>query len=113
MIINKKNALKLWNETYGENAYIVKDFHGKYMCKEAYADRNFQIVINGETIECGWNIHHMKPKSLGGKNEKDNLICTNITTNEKAGNKTTYWIDDSLYQIKLNDEKQCEIWQLK
>ena len=55
----------------------------------------------------------MKPKSQGGMNAKENLICTNITTNEKAGNKTTYWIDDKLYQIKLNEDKQCEIWQLK
>lgn len=113
MNINKKSALKFWDETYGEKAYIVKDFHGNYMCRDAYADKDFQVDIKGKKVNCGWNIHHMKPKSQGGKNAKENLICTNITTNEKAGNKTTYWIDDKLYQIKLNEDKQCEIWQLK
>ena len=113
MEINRTNALKLWDETYGENALIVKDFHGNYMCRDGYGNKEFYIELNGEKINCGWNIHHMKPKSLGGGNTKDNLICTNISTNEKAGNKTTYWIDGKKYQIKLNEENQCEIWQLE
>ena len=112
MVINRTNALKIWDETYGENAFIVKDFHGNFMCREGYGNKDFYIVLNDEKINCGWNIHHMKPKSLGGKNERDNLICTNFVTNTMAGNKTTYWIDGKKYQIKLNENKECEIWQL-
>ena len=54
----------------------------------------------GKIIYCGWNIHHILPLSCGGTNEKHNLICTNIYTNDEAEDKITYWIDDCLYQVQ-------------
>ena len=49
MNINKKSALKFWDETYGEKAYIVKDFHGNYMCRDAYADKlkAKRLIVDG------------------------------------------------------------------
>lgn len=38
--------------------------------------------------------------ACGGTNEKQNLICTNIYTNDMAEDKITYWIDDCLYQVR-------------
>lgn len=45
-------------------------------------------------------IHHVLPVALGGTNAVSNLICTNIATNAAAEDKITFWIDDSLYQVK-------------
>jgi hypothetical protein len=90
MKINKNNALKIWERDYG-NAITVKDFSGNIMNKKDYGKPNNKH---------GWNIHHVKPKSLGGTNEKNNLVCTNIITNIAAGNKTTYKINSKIYQIK-------------
>ena len=34
------------------------------------------------------------------KNARENLLCTNIATNEAAEDKITFWIDGCLYQVK-------------
>lgn len=99
MKINRKNALKLWEQRYGKLEY-VDDFHGYLMCKDGYGNPDFCVYENGARIYCGWNIHHILPKAFGGTNSLDNLICTNIATNEEAADKITFWIDDCLYQVK-------------
>lgn len=99
MKISKQNALALWEEEYG-NAEYAEDFDGGLMYKYAYGDSNYSIVRNGSRIYCGWNIHHILPKACGGNNSIENLICTNIITNEQAGDKVSYWIEDRLYQVK-------------
>lgn len=104
MKINKKTALKLWEERYGSRE-LADDFHGYLMCKEGYGDENYYIVRWGKKIYCGWNIHHILPTSCGGTNAKDNLLCTNIATNDAADDKITYWIDDKLYQVKKDHDE--------
>lgn len=99
MKINRTNAMQLWYDYYGDVEF-ANDFHGNIMYRFAYGDPNYYFVDNGEKIYCGWNIHHILPKAHGGTNSYDNLICTNILTNEAAADKTTYWIDDSRYQVK-------------
>ena len=106
----KEKAQQLWKERYGDET-IAKDFHGNYMHIEGYGKRDFLKKIDGHIVKCGWNLHHKKPKSLGGGYTKDNLICTNIITNEMAGNKTTYWIGGKKFQIK-KIEKKYEICRL-
>jgi hypothetical protein len=113
MKINKTNALHLWYERYGDSLY-EEDFHGNLMCRDAYGDDDYYIVHRGRQIYCGWNIHHILPTSCGGTNEKSNLLCTNIATNEEAEDKITYWIDDILYQVKkIYGTSQYEIVRLK
>ena len=99
MKINKNNALRFWEHSYGNKQYAT-DFHGNLMCKDGYGNRNFCVNYLGEKIYCGWNIHHILPSACGGTDSESNLICTNIATNEDAGNKITFWIDSSLYQVK-------------
>ncbi len=99
MIINKKNALRLWEECFGEATY-AEDFHGNLMCRDGYGERDFYVRYGHELIRCGWNIHHILPIADGGTSEKSNLICTNYDTNIKAADKITYWIDDCLYQVR-------------
>ena len=103
MKINKKNALKLWELRYGDREY-VNDFHGYMMCRSGYGNPDYYVKRNGERIYCGWNIHHVLPKASGGTNAIDNLICTNISTNEVAADKITFWIDDCLYQVQRCDD---------
>ena len=104
MKIDKKHALHLWEEHYG-NSTFAEDFHGNLMFRDAFGDPDFFIVEWGKQIYCGWNLHHILPVSHGGTNAKSNLVCTNIATNEEAGDKITYWIDDCLYQVKRSDSE--------
>lgn len=99
MRINRKNALRFWEENFGQ-AQFAEDFHGNLMCREGYGDPDYFVYEWGQKIYCGWNIHHILPIALGGTNAKENLICTNIATNEEAEDKITFWIDDCLYQVK-------------
>jgi len=126
MKINRKNALHLWEEHYGTSLWAT-DFDGGLMYKEAYGDDEVLALSNGfqhiiyqkgnmvniwgsPPIYCGWNIHHILPKANGGTNEKSNLICTNIITNEEAENKTTFWIEHCHYQVqRISGTSQHEI----
>lgn len=99
MKITRDNAMRLWFQGFGY-ADFAEDFDGGLMYRNAYGDEEYYIRQNGEKIYCGWNIHHILPVAHGGTNEVHNLICTNIITNDAAGDKITYWIDDNLYQVK-------------
>lgn len=99
MKINKYNALRFWEECYGSKQY-AEDFHGNLVCKDGYGNNNFSVNYYGQEIYCGWNIHHILPLACGGTNAKSNLLCTNIATNEEAGDRITFWIGESLYQVK-------------
>lgn len=100
MKINKINAYKFWCECYG-NELWAEDFGGGIMYRDAYGDPNAYFVNDrGQKNYCGWNLHHILPINRGGSNAKENLECTNIITNEIAGDKTTFVIDDIKYQVK-------------
>ena len=104
MKINRKNAFRLWEERYGKKT-VVKDFHGNWMYKEGYGNPHYRVRRFGKLVYGGWNLHHILPASCGGTNEETNLICTNIRTNQAAQNKITYWVDNSLYQVKHGEKK--------
>lgn len=100
MKINKSNALRFWEECFG-NKQFAEDFHGNLMCRDGYGNKNFFVInYSSQKIYCGWNIHHILPSACGGTNSKNNLLCTNITTNEEAADRITFWIEESLYQVK-------------
>ena len=99
MKINKFNALRLWDMLYGEES-LIDDFHGYLMCRDGYGNQDFYILDHGERIYCGWNLHHVLPRALGGTSAINNLICTNIATNIAAADRITFWIDDCLYQVR-------------
>lgn len=120
MKISKATALRLWDERYGDTLW-VEDFDGGLMYRDAYNDRevsavrtignryalNTQLILglfDNQKIYCGWNLHHILPKANGGTNAKDNLLCTNIITNDEAEDKTTFWIDDRNYQVQWNKQ---------
>lgn len=102
MKINKNNALRLWEMCFGDERF-AEDFHGYLMCKDGYGNPDFFVYEGNVRIYCGWNLHHILPKALGGTNAISNLICTNVTTNEEAADKITFWIDDCLYQVQRTE----------
>lgn len=112
MRICKKNALRLWKMCYGEAMY-AEDFHGNLMCRNGYGNPDFYIIEDGERIYCGWNLHHILPRALGGGNAVSNLLCTNIATNEEAGNRITFWIEDCLYQVQKCNNLEYRIVELR
>ena len=113
MKLNRENAMKLWQEHYGY-AWMARDFHGRLMYRDRYGDDTYQTDIFGNRICYGWNIHHILPRACGGTNEKHNLICTNILTNEEAEDKITFWIEDRLYQVKrIPGTREHEIVKLE
>ena len=99
MKINKENAMRLWDEYYG-NRWYAEDFHGNLMFKNAYGKQNCVWMTPFGLIWCGWNLHHVLPKKCGGTNAKGNLICTAISTNDAAYDKIAFWIDNCLYQVR-------------
>jgi len=99
MRINRKNAMRLWLRACGDREY-AEDFDGGLMCREAYGDPNYYEFRGGQKIYCGWNVHHILPKACGGSDAVENLMCTNIITNELAGDKVSFCIDGHLYQVR-------------
>lgn len=112
MKICKKNALRLWKMCYGEVMY-AEDFHGNLMCRNGYGNLNYYIIEDGERIYCGWNLHHILPRAFGGSNAISNLLCTNIATNEAAGDRITFWIDGCLYQVQKCNNVEYRIVELR
>ncbi len=112
MKICKASALNLWDQHFGK-VMFAEDFHGNLMCRDGYGNRNYTVNKYGKTIYCGWNIHHILPIACGGTNEKQNLICTNIYTNDEAEDKITFWIEGCLYQVqKVYGTSEHEIVKL-
>lgn len=112
MKICKKNALRLWKKYYG-GAMYAEDFHGNLMCRNGYGNPAFYIIEDGERIYCGWNLHHILPRAFGGGNSISNLLCTNIATNEEAGDRITFWIEDCLYQVQKCNSLEYRIVELR
>jgi hypothetical protein len=112
MKINKKTALAIWEEAYG-NSEAVQDFSGRWMVKDAYGERDAEEELadftndghdEGTYINVGWDVHHILPISKGGASVGGNLLCVNAETNQEAGDKTTFWANGSLFQIRRDVE---------
>lgn len=93
MEINRKSAMKIWEEQFGGGVSAV-DFAGRRIQKGAYGQR---------TSSFGWELVHILPKTEGGKTEPSNLICVHVrTADEKSdlfpsfkANEVSYVISES------------------
>ena len=103
MKITKEKAQRLWRERYGCSNFAF-DFHGNLMVFEGYGKPEYTCWFNGRIVYCGWNIHHVYPKSKGGSTTEGNLLCTNIFTNRLAADKITFWIDNVKSQVRKTAE---------
>ncbi|MCU0104999.1 hypothetical protein N7603_04950 [Acholeplasma vituli] len=101
MMATRDEAMSLWNERYGDRTE-VPDFAGYLMRKGAYNDRNSQY---------GWNIHHKQPLTKGGQDDKLNIELTSIYVNDTIANKTSYVIDDVIYETKRIKKPEYGIYR--
>ena len=81
--------MRTWKDCFGEET-SVNDFAGYEMNKANY----------GQPGKGGWNIHHLIPKSMGGKDSIDNLMLMSMEVHKHIGSRTTFTIDDVRYQVK-------------
>ena len=65
-----------------------------------YAGRKVNINKYGLNSSDGWNVDHVLPISKGGTDDKGNLQCINIKTNEIKGNHTTWHDAGKTWQVK-------------
>lgn len=85
----EKNAKQLFLSIYPTGS--GKDFAGREMSVDYYGDANSPY---------GWDIDHILPLAIKVINSEGNLQCTNIITNRKKADYTT-WIDgNNTYQVK-------------
>ncbi len=85
----KPSQLLFWKKFYKANT-VGKDFAGR------------EVRLNDHGVRSspyGWDIDHILPKALKGKNSNSNLQITNIKTNAQKGCKTSFVINGQLYQV--------------
>jgi hypothetical protein len=104
--INTKHALELWHEIFRDKEY-ERDFACSPICRSHYNDRNattvFEFNDGKKTHEInyytGWNLHHVLPLSKGGTDDAENLDIVNIRNHDLIGDKTSFVIDGTTYQV--------------
>lgn len=89
MKLCQKKAIKYFLSLFPEG--VGKDFAGREMKVDCYADANSPY---------GWDIDHILPISIKVVNSKGNLQCTNIITNRKKADYTTWTDGNDSYQVK-------------
>ena len=93
-MIDKKDALKLWEIEMGDGEYAY-DFSGKKIKKADYLADN----------EVSWIVTYLKPLELGGKVDGGNVIIMHQRTLEEKGlSYPNFKIVDQEYVVQY-DEK--------
>lgn len=89
--MSKYDLTKLWNLFY-RNEQEVYDYAGRRMVKSAIGNQN---------SSCCPTIDHIRPLSLDGKDEYDNIIiCSQETNYEKADSFPTWNANGKTFQAK-------------
>ncbi|WP_025755647.1 HNH endonuclease [Mycoplasmopsis cricetuli] len=89
MKINKKNALKLWDEIYGKTTQTSYDFAQRKINKSEYNTNS----------KNSWNIDHIFPLNLGGTDSKNNLQIVHYLTNNEKGDKVSFVANNSIFNV--------------
>ncbi len=96
MELNRKNAMKKWEESFGRDISTV-DFAGRKIQKGAYQQL---------TSTFGWVLVPVLPKSAGGHIELNNLMCVHVrTAEEKSDDYPTFKAGDVRYNIVSQNGK--------
>ena len=90
--MKKEDALKVWLHEFGDVDY-AHDFTGRKVKREDYLVEN----------QVGWVVSYIKPISLGGPDNTDNMIILNHNTAyEKAENYPDFEVVGVKYKIKYD-----------
>lgn len=90
--------MNFWEKEFGD-ANEAEDFAGRKIRKYAYGQTNAQF---------GWDIDHIQPLSKGGTDTDNNKQIVHVITNDEKGDKTTFVINDKIYQVqKTKKSDEC------
>ncbi|MBQ7333323.1 MAG: hypothetical protein IJW38_03120, partial [Clostridia bacterium] len=90
MQIDRKNALKFWEAAFGKAVEAV-DFSGRKINKSAYDQKSSKF---------GWVLSLVMPKSQGGRENPDNIICLHVlTADEKGDDYPVFVANETKYRI--------------
>lgn len=96
MQMDRKNALKIWEETFG-HAVEASDFSGRKINKSAYGQRSSKF---------GWVVALLLPKSEGGRETKDNYICLHIDSAAEKGDDFPFFnVCDKKYRLTNENDQ--------
>jgi len=94
MEINRKNAMKIWEDQFGKIVQAV-DFAGRKIQKGAYDQK---------TSDFGWALAYIVPKTEGGAANPENMICVHVKTAEEKGDDyPVFSANDKKYSIKKDN----------
>lgn len=99
MQIDRKNALKVWETAFGKVVEAV-DFVGRKINKSAYDQKSSKY---------GWVVAYKLPKTQGGRDNAENLLCLHVETAFEKGEEFPFFVaNDIKYKISENTDSAGE-----
>ena len=99
MELNRKNAMKAWEDQFGKIVQAV-DFAGRKIQKGAYEQK---------TSDFGWMLTYLVPKNAGGSAKPENLLCVHVKTAEEKGDSyPAFFANEKKYNVKDEDGVRVE-----
>lgn len=105
MLIDKKLALRMWDDIFGANKEMVIDCYGAYIKRSDYGDHETKrIAPDGKSYFYGWDIDHIRPRSDFPHPEDadflNNLEPVHFLNNqEKSDNYPAFTIGGKQYKV--------------
>jgi hypothetical protein len=88
--------------------FWINEFGAKQSAKD-FAGRVIRRSDSGnEQSPYGWNVDHILPKAGNGGDGIDNLQIAHIATNREKADRTSFVIEDLVYQVKKNTPKNTQ-----
>jgi len=101
MHLDRKNALRIWEDTYGK-VVEATDFSGRKINKSAYEQRNSKF---------GWVVAYLLPKAEGGRDNPENLVCMHSETAAEKGDDFPFFtVNDKKYRLTNESEEALGKW---
>lgn len=93
--------MNFWEKEFGD-ATIAEDFTGRTVHKGSYGQDNSHV---------GWDIDHIQPLSLGGKDTDENKQIAHVITNDEKKDKTTFVTEDGRqFQVQKTSKVDPKYW---
>lgn len=100
MKIDRKNAMKIWEELNGKSV-MATDFAGREINKSSYEQKNSKF---------GWTLTCLLPRSAGGKEVTENFLCVHMDTASEKGEDFPFFVAaDKKYEILCDDDNEWVI----
>lgn len=93
--------INFWEREFGDVAE-AEDFTGRVIQKGAFGQ---------QWSRYGWDIDHIQPLSLGGKDADENKQIVHVMTNDEKADKTTFITEDGRqFQVQKTSRVEPAYW---